>query len=1188
MKKILIPIGTLLLSNLVSAQLTLLPNTENYIQSKTYLDYSGTTPTKSSETVQYFDGLGRPKQTVNVKASPLGKDVVTPIEYDQFGRPTKDYLPIPQSGTQNGAIILNPQGNATSVYGSEKIFAEKVLENSPLDRIQQQIQVGNDWANKPVTFQYDTNVNGEVFQYATNTTWVNNATSSVLSLPGTFPANQLYKNTVTDEDGNINIEYKNGKGQIIMARKHDGTFYNDTYYVYNEYDQLAFVLPQKALFQPLTDTLLNDLCYQYRYDGRGRLVEKKLPGKGWEYMVYDKADRLVMAQDANMKTQSKWMLTKYDQFGRIILTGITNNTASRSTLQANITAATYTFEIRSVGSFTVSGMPIYYTNRALPANLAQVLSINYYDAYPPYSFNPSFPSTIQGEPVLTETPSGEGRSTKGLPVMSLVKNIEDDNWTRNYTYYDTKGRAIGSYSINHLGGYTRSETQLDFAGVPQKTLTFQVRKGGEAGVTVNERFVYDNQNRLLKHYHQVDNWAEQLLADNSYNELSQLSNKKVGSVNGGPALQSIDYAYNIRGWMTDINKDQMAVPNLGGKLFSYKIKYNKKDGITNPDPVLFAGKDVKPKYNGNITEVDWRAVESIGANPPVPPKRYGYAYDGLNRLTAGYYQNPNNPNSKENTESLDYDVNGNITNLYRTSVMENGNTTATVIDKLEYTYAGNQAVKIKDNSNNKTGYEGTAGMPIDYDLNGNMKSMMDKQITGINYNYLNLPNTVDIGFDPITTQIKTKYRADGIKLRKESTKTMIGVAGATWTKEITDYLDGFQYLNITSSGGGASEDMFSMAPMDTKRALEMQAFTIGSPVDIDPTPIDPIVQNPHNPELQFFPTAEGFYDYQRKMYIYQYKDHLGNVRVSYGMNNTTGSLEITDANDYYPFGMNHLKTGNAYFGAGSYKNYKYNGKELQETGMYDYGARMYMADIGRWGVVDPLAEKHPELNPMMYAANNPIVFIDTDGRDWSITQSYDKKTNTTHYQITFTGAVLNSSSNKKIDMKKFASAVQSQTEAIFNKIDNNPNITVSANINIRTIDDKEDLKSTDTLIEIKDSSSKEFDVYKDKKTDVVGRAMNGKEIYVNEKYVDDLMSGRNSKTLPHEIGHTGGLQHPAMATRETLFDLSETSSTLKSNFMIQGAIRKPTGLNVHQINRMYRLYKTGKLNNRKIEPRLEK
>lgn len=141
-------------------------------------------------------------------------------------------------------------------------------------------------------------------------------------------------------------------------------------------------------------------------------------------------------------------------------------------------------------------------------------------------------------------------------------------------------------------------------------------------------------------------------------------------------------------------------------------------------------------------------------------------------------------------------------------------------------------------------------------------------------------------------------------------------------------------------------------------------------------------------------------------------------------------------------------------------------------------------------------------------------------------------------------------------MKKFASSVQSQTEAIFNNIGNNPNITVSANINIRTIHDKEDLKSTYTLIEIKDSDSKDFGVYKDGKSNVVGREMNGKEISVNEKYVDDIISGTNSKTMPHEIGHTGGLQHPAMASKQTWFDLPETFSTPKSNFMIQGTIKK--------------------------------
>nr|WP_315088915.1 RHS repeat-associated core domain-containing protein [uncultured Chryseobacterium sp.] len=435
--------------------------------------------------------------------------------------------------------------------------------------------------------------------------------------------------------------------------------------------------------------------------------------------------------------------------------------------------------------------------------------------------------------------------------------------------------------------------------------------------------------------------------------------------------------------MTEINKNQMAATDLGGKLFSYKIKYTSREGIENPGTAQFSGKNVVPKYNGNIAEVDWRAVESIGSNPSTTPKRYGYAYDKINRLTAGFYQNPQNPNSKENTESLAYDLNGNITSLYRTSVLEYGNTTPTMIDNLQYIYAsgntGNRLTNINDYAQNATGYEG-GGQTIGYDVNGNMISMPDKGISVIKYNHLNLPHHLEYSRDGIEmVKLDTKYRADGTKLRKVNTTTISGINGYTTSVKTIDYLDGFQYQNITNSGGGGGgSSSFSASNLESSRAMETQAFSL-----VDIGGLEPVGML-KNSELQFLPTSEGFYDYIKNQYIYQYKDHLGNTRVSFGKN-SAGVLEIVDANDYYPFGMNHLKSGNSFFGSSSYKNYKYNGKELQESGMYDYGARFYMPDIGRWIVVDPLAEKMRRHSPYNYAFNNPIRFIDPDGmqnEDW--------------------------------------------------------------------------------------------------------------------------------------------------------------------------------------------------------------
>lgn len=960
MKKIIIPIGLLLITQSAKAQLT---QGENYVYSKTYLDYNGTTPTKSSETVQYFDGLGRPKQIVNVKASPLGKDVVTHIEYDAFGRQVKDYLPVPQSGTLNGAIVPTPLANATqpNIYGSEKIYSEKVLENSPLDRIQQQIQAGNDWLGKPVKFDYATNIGEDyVRKYKTTTTWIDGRTETQVELPQYFEPSQLYKNTVTDEDGNKTIEFKNGKGQLLLVRKVVSSTENaDTYYVYNEYDQLAYVIPPLiSTWSTLDQTTLDNLFYQYRYDGRNRLVEKKLPGKGWEYMVYDKADRLILTQDAVMDPQNKWLMTKYDKLGRVIYTGIVVG-GERPAMQTLIKDLVIT-ESRNTTGFTQNGMAVYYSNDYFPSDTQSILSINYYDTVPGYNFNPSFPSAIQGEPILTATPA-DGKTTKGLPVMSLVKNIEDDNWTKNYTYYDGKGRSIGSHSINHLGGYTKTESKLDFAGVPQTVITKHKRLTTDTERVITENFIYDQQNRLLVHKHQVDSNPEEILAQNKYNELSQLENKKVGGISIGSPLQSMDYQYNIRGWMTRINDPD----NLNGKLFGYSMRYQ--------DPAI-PGTSV-PQYGGNIAEVHWRTADDVY-------KAYHYVYDKLNRLTDAIYREAYTtaPNNNFFNENLTYDLNGNITTLHRNGKAPAG--TAQLVDNLTYHYTGNRLNQVIESSLNDAGYEGGNNM-IDYDLNGNMTTMKDKGIQDIVYNYLNLPNTFAITqTDPflgqtINASLGYLYRADGTKLRKNYIKQ--GRRGSPGTTHSTDYLDGFQYSYF--EGGGIC------LTCRTETAFEEQAYKNINDVLV--------IGGPPEWKLDFVPTSEGFYSFTENRYIYQYRDHLGNARVSFAKN-SEGILEVTDTNNYYPFGLNHIQGMLMGSNLGSYYSYKYQGQELQENGFYSFKWRNYMPDVGRFFNIDPLAEKFPYNSTYAFAENRVIDGIELEGLEWVSSRNLENKTVNLH------------------------------------------------------------------------------------------------------------------------------------------------------------------------------------------------
>ena len=833
--------------------------TQNYVKTITYTAPSteGITENDTLVSVTYFDGLGRPKQVVDVRAGGGGQDIVTPVVYDGFGRQTREYLPY-AAPTQNGNIHLDPVAQAEAFFNVPKYgnttnpYSEKILEYSPLNRVLKQGAPGNPWMADPLSdndhsikFAYHFNTAADqVRRFGVS---LGAAYSPTLEDLGTYPPATLYKTITKDEhwqpgDGKLHTteEFKDSWGKVVLKRTYadmPGTPQapHNTYYVYDVYDNLSYVLPPKVdTSDGVSQEELNELCYRYVYDYRNRLVEKKLPGKGWEYIVYNKLDLPVFTQDPKLAANNQWLFTKYDKFKRVVYTGIFSSTESREALQTTMNGITHLYESKTGSPTGIDGVDVYYDNTAFPTTAMEVLSITYYDDY---NFDTAGAVAEQAYGV---TPTIE---TKGLTTGSKTRMLGTDHWITTVNWYDEKARPVYSYTKNNFLNTTdKLKSKVDFVGKVLETTLVHI-KDGLASITTIEKFTYDRVGRLLKHTHRVAGHPEETLAQHSYDELGQLIQKKVGNTPAAP-LQTVEYSYNIRGWLTNIND----LNSMGDDLFGFSIRYT--------DPTTGT-----PLYNGNISQTLWRT-----ANTDNSLKNYTYSYDALNRIT-GATDNTGN----YNLNSVSYDKNGNITFLERTGHVNSAATSFGIMDGLSYTYdSGNKLLRVNDEEHEDFGFKDvwTNDVEYTYDDNGNMTSDTNKGITAIAYNHLNLPTRVTINGE----NIFYIYDASGIKQRK--------IANGTTTEYAGSYVYENSSLKFVNHAEGYME-----------------------------------------------PDGGGGYSY-----VYQYKDHLGNVRLSYSDSNGDGVVdvnEIVEESNYYPFGLKH-KGYNSQVNGTENKFFTYNGKEHQE------------------------------------------------------------------------------------------------------------------------------------------------------------------------------------------------------------------------------------------------------------------
>ena len=450
------------------------PTGKNYIKksspriAKSTISYN---PSEEQITVQHFDGLGRPLQNVSVHAAPDGKDIVTPVAYDVFGRQDKNYLPYAATGA-NGSyrpLALTEQSSfyatppTTSIPVIPNPFSQTVFEASPLNRPLEAASPGQSWAigsGHTIRTGYEINDTNEVRLWNVNPS-APDATSS-----GHYSAGQLYKNITWDEHRNRVIEYKDKEGQVVCKKVQDGgdtlnaPTYMVTQYIYDDFNQLAYVIPPAlesiTSFTEADPDFLNYI-YAYHYDGRRRLIEKKIPGKGWEYTVYNKGDRPIFTQDSLQRARGVWVFMKYDTLGRPIITGETSNASSRASLATLAGNQGRLYEIRS------NTQAWGYTNTAIPAALSKIFTVNFYDDY---SF---LQSTVNPNPIpsLFTQPAGtatESSMTHGLPTITVTNVLDSSKYLYSVTYYDEKGRVSKTVSQHLLNGADVVTSTYNFVG----------------------------------------------------------------------------------------------------------------------------------------------------------------------------------------------------------------------------------------------------------------------------------------------------------------------------------------------------------------------------------------------------------------------------------------------------------------------------------------------------------------------------------------------------------------------------------------------------------------------------------------------------------------------------------------------------------------------------------------------------
>ncbi|WEK34866.1 MAG: DUF6443 domain-containing protein [Candidatus Pseudobacter hemicellulosilyticus] len=471
------------------------------------------------QSTQYFDGLGRPLQTVVRKGSistagtagsPADTanafDLVTPVLYDEFGRQQYTFLSFAANTTggnnavSDGKFKVNPFEQQQTFLNNQYVdqgtdatygYSQTVFEASPLNRVMEGFTPGTNWAGTATQTDED-NRHSTKQKYWVNTTadevriWeVTDAETGnwgSYSSTQVYPAGTLYKNVTLNENNKQVIEYKDKKGQIILKKAqltaivdagggsgHNGWLCN--YFIYDDLGNIRCVIQPEGVSTmvnsnnwTLTTTLLNEQCFRYEYDGRLRQIIKKVPGAAEIFMVYDQRDRLVFMQDGILRTQNKWHTKLYDVLNRPVITGLISYSGSWAALQQIATQLTIVTE---PGSEPTPNLPADLVLNGLTGS-GTYLALN------SILLEPDF-ENVDGAEILLELATDNG-GTVGLPETSIdgvlvnysplppnsLLDILTVSYYDNYEWANALNTSLKSFSSANANPYLHAASNSTF------------------------------------------------------------------------------------------------------------------------------------------------------------------------------------------------------------------------------------------------------------------------------------------------------------------------------------------------------------------------------------------------------------------------------------------------------------------------------------------------------------------------------------------------------------------------------------------------------------------------------------------------------------------------------------------------------------------------------------------------------